>query len=181
VNAIVSLLDADYDRVVRDLWDELEHDFGVTAQYANPFTHFSFHVADDYDLDRLRPILDGLIHDHGPFTVGTSGLGVFTGARPVLFVPVVRSPELDALHGALWSRCTAAFGVGLPYYAPDAWVPHVTLAQGPAAVEHFPDVVRAMIHREFDWRLRVDNLAVIEDGGEDRGLRLNVSLEGTVP
>jgi hypothetical protein len=179
MNAIVSLLDEEHDRVVRGLWGELEHDFGVTAQYAQPFTHFSYHVADDYDLDGLRPILEGLIQDHGPFTVSTSGLGVFTGARPVLFVPVVRSPDLDALHAALWSRCTAAFGVGLPYYAPDAWVPHVTLAQGPAAVERFPDVVRALTHREFNWNLRIDNLAVIEDGGPDRGLRMNIALGGS--
>jgi len=176
VNAIVSLLDEEHDQTVRNLWAELEGDYGVTAQYANPFTHFSFHVSDDYDLDELRQILEGLIRDHRPFTVGTSGLGVFTGDRPVLFVPVVRSPELDALHGALWSRCTGAFGVGLPYYAPDAWVPHITLAQGPAAAERFPDVVRAMTRREFSWRLRVETLAVIEDGGEDRGLRLNVPL-----
>jgi hypothetical protein len=33
-----------------------------------------------------------------------------------------------------------------------------------------------MTRREFSWRLRVENLAVIEDGGEDRGLRLNVPL-----
>ncbi len=176
MNAIVSLLDEEHDRIVRDLWDELDHDFGVTSQYANPFTHFSYHVANDYELDALRPMLDGLVHDHAPFTITTAGLGVFTGTRPVLFVPVVRSPDLDALHTALWSRCTAAFGVGLPFYAPDAWVPHVTLAQGPAAVERFPDVVRAMAHRDFAWRLRIDNLAVIEDGAPDRGLRLNVAL-----
>ena len=37
--------------------------------------------------------------------------------------------ELDELHHDLWSRCTPGFGVGLPYYAPEAWVPHVTLAR----------------------------------------------------
>jgi hypothetical protein len=31
VNAIVSLLDADHDRVVRGLWAELEREFGVTV------------------------------------------------------------------------------------------------------------------------------------------------------
>ena len=177
MNAIVSLLDEEHDQTVRNLWSELEGDFGVIPQYANPFTHFSFHVADDYDVDDLRPILADLIHDHGPFTVGTSGLGIFTGERPVLFVPVVRNPELDALHSALWSRFTPAFGVGLPYYAPDAWVPHITLAQGPEAADRFPDIVRAMTRREFTWRLTVDNLAVIEDGGADRGLRMEVGLE----
>ena len=30
MNAIVSLLDEDHDRIVRDLWAELEREFGVT-------------------------------------------------------------------------------------------------------------------------------------------------------
>jgi 2'-5' RNA ligase len=177
MNAIVSLLDDERDQTVRNLWTELEGDFGVTPQYVHPFTHFSFHVADDYDVDELRPALEHLLKEHGPFTVSTGGLGIFTGQRPVLFVPVVRNPELDALHSAIWSRCTAEFGVSLPYYAPDSWIPHITLAQGPSAADHFPDVVRAMTRREFAWRLIVDNLAVIEDGGEDRGLRLSVKVE----
>ena len=181
MNAIVSLLDADHDRVVRGLWAELEREFGVTVQYAAPFTHFSYHVADDYDLDVLIPVFAMLATERSPFSVTASGLGVFTGARPVLFVPVVRSPALDALHREVFARCTAAFGVSLPYYAPDAWVPHLTLAQGERAADRLPDIVRGLAARDLRWSLRVDNLAVIEDGGGERGVRLEVPLGGPPP
>jgi hypothetical protein len=61
VNAIVSLLDEEHDQTVRNRWAELE----------------------DYDLDGLRQILEGLILDHRPFTVGTSSTAHSgRGARP---------------------------------------------------------------------------------------------------
>ena len=131
MNALVSLLNHDHTEEIRAIWWELESQFGVTNQYVKPFIHFSYHVvADEYDLDHLGPTLDDLGAKRAPFQVPTTGTGVFTGSQPVIFIGVARTPELDALHQTLWDTCTPGFGVGLPYYAPEAWSPHVTLAQG---------------------------------------------------
>jgi 2'-5' RNA ligase len=179
VNALVSLLDHQHAEVVREIWWDLESQFGVATRYVKPFIHFSYHVvADEYDLDHLAPTLEDLADQYTPFTVGTTGLDVFAGTEPVVFVSVARTPELDALHEELWSRCTPGFGVGLPYYSPDAWVPHVTLAQGPRAREHLPEIMSALGARDLQWDLVVDNLAVIEDGGQERGLIHQVALSG---
>ena len=177
MNALVSLLDHDHADEIRTIWWELESRFGITNQYVKPFIHFSYHVvADEYDLQHLGPMLDDLSKKRTPFHVPTTGAGVFTGSQPVVFVEVTRTPELDALHQQLWDTCTPGFGVGLPYYAPDAWVPHVTLAQGARAGEHLPDIMKVLEDRDLDWELNVDNLAVIEDGGKERGLIHQVAL-----
>lgn len=179
MNALVSLLDHEHAETVRDIWWELESSFGVTARYVKPFIHFSYHVvADEYDLDHLGPTLGEVADEHTPFTVGTTGLDVFAGTEPVVFVSVARTPKLDELHKELWARCTPGFGVGLPYYAPEAWVPHVTLAQGPRARENLPEILEALNERDLEWDLSVDNLAVIEDGGKERGLLHQVALGG---
>jgi 2'-5' RNA ligase len=179
VNALVSLLDHDHAEEIRSIWWELESQFGVTNQYVKPFIHFSYHVvADEYDLDHLGPTLDDLSEQRSPFRVPTTGTGVFTGTQPVVFIGVERTPELDALHQQLWDTCTPGFGVGLPYYAPEAWVPHVTLAQGARAGDNLPDIMRFLDERAFDWNINVDNLAIIEDGGKERGLIHQVALGG---
>jgi 2'-5' RNA ligase len=177
VNALVSLLDHEHADEVRSIWSELEARFGLRPRYVKPFIHFSYHVvADEYDLDALAPELDAITEKRAPFRVPTIGCDVFMGTEPVVFVSVNRTPELDDLHRDIWSRCTPGFGVGLPYYAPDVWVPHVTLAQGPRASEHLPEIMSVLENRSFDWDLSVDNLAVIEDGGKERGLIHQVSL-----
>jgi 2'-5' RNA ligase len=177
VNALVSLLDHEHADEVRSIWSELEARFGLRPRYVKPFIHFSYHVvADEYDLDALAPELDAVTEKRQPFRVPTSGCDVFMGTEPIVFVSVTRTPELNDLHRDIWSRCTPGFGVGLPYYAPDAWVPHVTLAQGPRAGEHLPAIMNMLENRSFDWELSVDNLAVIEDGGKERGLIHQVAL-----
>lgn len=179
MNALVSMLGHDTSEAVRSIWWELEATFGVTTRYVKPFTHFSYHVAaDDYDLDVLAETFEEIAARHEPFTVRTSGIGVFTGVEPVVYMGVVRSADLDALHQDIWDSCTPRFGVGLPYYSPEAWVPHVTLAQGPRTRARLPEIMRALGERDLAWDLRVDNLAVIEDGGQERGLRHHLELGG---
>jgi len=179
VNALVSLLNHDRAEEVRSIEWELESRFGVTCQYVKPFIHFSYHVvADEYDLDHLGPTLDELSASRAPFRVRTTGTGVFTGSQPVIFIGVSRTPELDALHQTLWDTCTPGFGVGLPYYAPDAWSPHVTLARGARAGENLPEILEYLGELDLEWEINVDNLAVIEDGGKERGLIHQVALGG---
>ena len=171
MNALVSLLDHDHSEAVREIWWELESQFGITTRYVKPFIHFSYHVvADEYDLEALNPTLEEVAGVHPPFNVPTKGHDVVLGAEPVVFVGVNRTEELDHLHKELWARCTPGFGVGLPYYAPEVWVPHVTLAQGQRVFESLPEIRQMLDERDLDWDLTVDNLAVIEDGGQERGL-----------
>ena len=178
MNALVTLLDHEHADLVRDIWWEMESQFGITTRYVKPFVHFSYHVAaDEYDLDQLGPTLDEVSGANASFAVPTTKADVFLGSEPVVFVHVERTPELDRLHKEIWARCTPGFGVGLPYYSPESWVPHVTLAQGPRAAENLPEIMKLLEKRDLAWDLQVDNLAVIEDGGQERGLLHEVALD----
>lgn len=179
MNALVSLLSHDRAEEIRSIWWELESRFGITSRYVKPFIHFSYHVvADEYDIDHLAPTLDELSAKRAPFRVPTTGTGAFTGSQSVIFIGVTRTPELDALHQTLWDTCTPGFGVGLPYYSPEAWSPHITLAQGTRAGEQLPEILKFLEERDLTWDIEVDNLAVIEDGGQERGLIHQVALGG---
>jgi len=55
MHGVVSLLDDEHYALVEHLWDEVETELGVRGLYKTPFPHFSYHVAEQYDLDLLEP------------------------------------------------------------------------------------------------------------------------------
>lgn len=87
MQGIVTLLDGADRESIEGIWEELRRDFGVRGIHARRFPHFSYHVAEKYDLDRVHAELEGLARMLKPFTVRTSGIGIFTRKQPVILYP----------------------------------------------------------------------------------------------
>jgi len=178
MHAVVSLLDDVHWRQVEGLWAELNRACGVKGIYGTPFPHFSYQVASSYAEGRLEELLARIAEEQAPFSVRTSGMGLFTGATPVLYVPVVRSRGLSLVQQKIY-RQTAQAGAGFhPYYHPDRWIPHITLAYGDLTPANLPDVVRHLCERDFAWELPVNNIALIYDTGQEQGVRFRFPLRG---
>lgn len=176
MHGVVSLLDAEHYSLVERLWDELEAGLGVGGLYNTPFPHFSYHVAEGYDVDLLESILRRFTSHSATFRVRTAGLSVFSGDHPVLYVAVVRSPALTALHQRLWQELAEASAGAVEYYHPERWVPHITLADGDVLKDHLPDVVHMLSARAFDWEIEVTNLSLIYYTGTAQEVRLRFDL-----
>lgn len=179
MQGIVSLLDDEtYARVER-LWDDLKRDFGVRGLYTTTFPHFSYQVAEDYDVGAVERFLKGLAARARPFRVTTAGLGIFTSSHPVLYVPVVRSPPLADLHGEVWDGVAPRQpGEVTRYYQPELWMPHITLAHGDLSGDALAEIVRALGTRGFHWEAEVNNLSMIYDTGGEQGLRFRFNFGG---
>ena len=130
MEGIVSLLDDKHYQLVEDIWTELVRRFGVRGVYITPYPHFSYHVAANYNLESLTPILERVTSNIATFQVRTGGLGIFSGAAPVIYIPVVRSLELTQLHEALWKEISPFASGTQEYYHPDQWMPHITVGFG---------------------------------------------------
>ncbi len=176
MHGVVSLLDDEHYTIVESLWDELETGLGVRGLYKTPFPHFSYHVAEQYDVDLLESVLRRLASHCATFRVRTAGLGVFSGVHPVLYVAVVRSPTLTALHQKLWQELAGASAGAVEYYHPERWMPHITLADGDVLKDHLSDVVRMLSARAFGWGFEVNNLSLIYDTGTTQEVRLRFDL-----
>ena len=171
MNGVVSLLDDKHYRLVENLWAELKREFAVEGVYITPYPHFSYQVATDYDVKQLEDILRSFAEYHTSFQVRTAGLGIFTGPQPVLYISVVRSPELTQFHQALWQRISRV-GDGIQaYYYPDQWMPHITIGFGDMSNEKLSQIVRYLGERDFHWEITVDNVALIYDTGTKQELR----------
>lgn len=172
MQGVVSLLDDRHYARVEAIWEELGQKFDVRGMYVATYPHFSFQVAEQYDDAACENYLRELAARSRPFRVRTAGLGIFTVANPILYIPVVRSPALSALHGEIWRGVRQAVpGSVAHYYNPDEWAPHVTLAQGDIDPDKLAEIVRSLSRRNFHWELTVNNLAVIYDTGKQQGVR----------
>src|SRR5918911_3633710 len=106
MHAVVSLLDDSSSQMVEKLWAQIEREFGIRGVYRTPFPHISYHVSSEYDVEKVKVVLQVFARHTKPFRVRSCGLGVFTGPEPVLYIPIVRSPQLAEFQHEFWHQLT---------------------------------------------------------------------------
>lgn len=163
---VCSILPEEAGERVREVWRELERELGLSAATISPLPHFSYQVARDYDLDVLGEVVAKVAGGARALRVQTSGLGLFTGAAPVLYLPIVRSPELARFHVAVWSAASIAAAKIDQHYHPATWIPHVSLAFGDTTPEKAAAAVALLAERDLAWDLELDNLSIIRGAGD---------------
>ncbi len=178
MHGIVSLLDNDHNQLIKELWADLEREFSVRGVYITPYPHFSYHVAQDYDVDKVEPVLQRITSNITTFKVRTSGLGVFTGNSPVLYIPVARSLELTQLHEEIWQEIATACSGVQQYYHPDQWMPHITIDFGDISKDNLSQIIPFLAERNFSWEITVDNIALIYDTGIKQELKSRFDITG---
>jgi 2'-5' RNA ligase len=182
MQGVVSLLDDQHYARVEAIWEELGQKFDVRGMYVTPYPHFSFQVAEAYDEAACEHFLTELAARTRPFRVRTAGLGIFTVASPILYIPIVRGPALSDFHREIWENVRQVTpGAVAHYYHPEEWAPHVTLAQGDIDQDKLAEVVRFLSRRNFHWEFSVTNVAIIYDTGREQGVRCRYNFEGKKP
>jgi 2'-5' RNA ligase len=176
MEGIASLLDNKHDHLIKTLWSELENSLGLRGVYITPFPHFSYHVAQDYNQVKLEPILKRISQATQEFRVTASGLGIFSGQPPVLYIPVVRTPGLSRLHEALWYEIAHVASDTSGYYHPDNWLPHLTLAFGDTHKDNLAEAIRLLSERPLNWEIPVNNLAFIEETAQGQKVRFRFNF-----
>ena len=165
MRAIVSVLDDSSRVLVEHLWSGIEREFGIEPPYTQPVPHFTYHVAETYAPERLQPLLREVAARHASFRVRAGGLGLFTGKKLVLHVPLVRNSVMNRIQCDLWESLEGTCASAVQHFHPESWIPHVTLAYHGLTDALLPDLVRWLAERSFSWEVRVDHLAVIEEYG----------------
>lgn len=176
MHAVVSLLDDSSSRMVEKLWAEIEREFGIRGVYQTPFPHISYHVSGEYDVDKVKMVMQVFARHTAPFRVRCCGLGVFTGPLPVLYMPIVRSPQLAEFQHELWHQVTKSSGNPDFMYRPARWVPHITLARDDLAQRALGAIVRKLCTLELNQQVTISNLALIYDTGSRQEAICRVNL-----
>ncbi len=175
MHGIVTLLDEEHAALVRRVWRELGARFDVHGIEVTPHPHVSWQSADRYDLPALHERLAAVAATLAPLTLRTTGLAAFTGSRPVLYVPVVRSAEVSAAHLRIWQALQPIGHDIRRHTAPELWVPHLSLGHNDIDLPTLGAIVTQLAVQPFEWEIPATNLALIED--TDAGQRVTIRYE----
>jgi 2'-5' RNA ligase len=179
MHGLVSILPPPYYQQVEALWQELAEEHHLHGIRVTPYPHFSWQIAQEYDFDLLEKIVRDIAASTPPFVVNTTGIGLFTGYRPVIFIPVVKTAAMIALHARIWKRAQPASQKLSPYYRPTAWMPHISLAYEDIDPENIAAIMQKLAFRSFDWEMTIDNISLIyEPDGKTGALKFRVELTG---
>jgi 2'-5' RNA ligase len=178
MHGVVSLLPEPFYSQVLGLWKIFEQQYQLRGIYVTPYPHFSWQIGEHYFLDRLQYELTALLSLVFPLNVSTTGLGIFSGSSPVLYIPVVKSPQLMAVHQKLWT-VLASCGEGIsPYYAPAHWIPHISLAYGDITPQVMSALLAWLSAEDFSWAFTITNFSFIyEPPGQNGEVKFTLQQE----
>ncbi len=181
MQGVVSLLDETHQDRIAQLQDLLEREAGVCGLCQTPIPHLSYHVADAYEPDLLAATLLSFAGSNAAIHVRTSGVGVFTGEHIVVYLPVVRSPILSAMHHVLWRQLGRSSYNPSVNYHPDNWLPHITLIDHVALPENLPAITRVLQRVDLRWQIELNNIALLYGAGETIEIRFRHPLQTWSP
>jgi 2'-5' RNA ligase len=161
INGVASLLDDEHIARLTECWHLLETRCGMKGKNTDLPPHFTWQMVARYDLTQFEPLIRALAWATQPFTVRTSGLGIFSGRSPILYINIIKDSQLLHLHEQIWrySQCCAV--KPSLYYSPTNWVPHITLFSDSNTTENFCCALELLAFEPFEWELPVDNLALL--------------------
>lgn len=175
---VASLLNPAATRQVQEVWQQLELKCGLAGIKLTPLPHFSWQTAEEYNLARVEEVLQKVAERTGPFSVRTTGLGLFTGINPVLYAPIVKTKKLIEIQEAIW-RETEPFSTGLnPHYETNRWIPHITLAYRDVTSENLSCAVQEMAFQPNGLEVVVDHLAMIYEVEGQIGIKFRYDFKG---
>jgi 2'-5' RNA ligase len=173
MHGLVSLLDPTHYAKVEDIWSRLEEHCGLTGVRVTPIPHFSWQVMMGYDFDALQSAIAKLGAEMTPFIVRTTGLGIFTGVRDiVLYISIIKDETLLKLHQSIWEAALPHTTQPIAYYAPENWMPHITLGHGDVDENSLACATRLLARENFNWEIRVDNLLLVYQNEEETGVEM---------
>lgn len=160
--AIVSFLDKKYNQKVQEIWSMLEAELNVKSDYIDPIPHFSYSVAEKYDLDYLKDILAKFVEKSGKFKIRTNNsLGIFVAPKIVVYIPLIRNLKISYFHRKLWKEINKNAEGVVQYYHPERWSPHITLAANGLTQQNLPEAIKLLSQYDFDWEFSVNTISII--------------------
>lgn len=149
-------------RKIRACWDLLEAELGLCGVRKIPFPHVTLLGCEGIEHPRLQRVLEDYCDRTPPLVLRCLGLGLFLRPSPVVYAPIIRSTELSELHQALWDSVGGLGGNRFGLYAPDQWLPHLTLAQFDLDAETQLQALRLLAEQNLEMVFEVRNLTLFD-------------------
>lgn len=164
--AITSLLSPPHVLRINAVIKKLEEKFGLDDVQATLDPHLTYQLAGVRKLSSLKTALANVAAATEPFPAFTTGLGVFPGERPVIYIPVLRSDALNALHRRILAATAPLCLRTDKFSGPDCWLPHISLALHDTTPDLLGPVLGYLNQEAYNLRIIIDNLAILRQEGD---------------
>ncbi len=173
MHGLVSLLPQPYHQQVENIWKILETQFNLIGFLVSPIPHFSWQIAEQYDQELLAETVTKISQTIPPLQIRTGGIGLFTGIRQVIYIPIIKDCHLINVHEQIWQAVEPHAKALSPLYGPDMWVPHITLVHENLTPENIGPIMTFLASETYQWEFRIDQLVLISDSAaEDSKLQI---------
>ena len=164
--AVASLLDQENSDKVNKIVFDLETIFGLKGVQLTPYPHLTWLTTDVSKMSVLKDYLRAISENSKPITVRTMGIGIFPGEKPVIYIPILRTRDVNRFHARLYQEIGEFSDEVGHFYNPDLWMPHLTLALGATSSWSLAPVLHYLNQFRFDWNINLDNLCIIKKSGD---------------
>ncbi|HSI89944.1 MAG TPA: 2'-5' RNA ligase family protein, partial [Adhaeribacter sp.] len=128
--AVASLLDQEYSDKVNEIVFQLDSIFGLKGVQLTPYPHLTWLTTDVSKMSVLKDYLRAISEQSKPLSARTMGIGIFPGEKPVIYIPILRTREINRFHARLHQEIGEFSDQLGHFYDPNLWMPHLTLALG---------------------------------------------------
>ena len=160
--AIISELNPAASTDVNTYWQKLSMVCGLEAIFHMPTPHLTWMVSQEIDIHHAAPLISQIASREVSISLHTSGLGIFTGKHPILYLPVVKSQKMITLHQAIWNLLQPLMKTHNEFYFPKAWVPHITLALNDLTKDNLACAVNSIAFEQIEIKTTLDSLSIAE-------------------
>lgn len=165
---IAALLDGAIADHIHHLWDTLSTETTLVLKLPERRPHLSFIQGEFADTGQLFTTLHHIADEVRPFFVNLTGLAMFTGENPVIYMNVVKAPPLNHLQRTLYERLGPLIADLSPHYDPNLYAPHLTIGwvDDPSGT---PQAFERLGTQSFTTEFLIDNLTLLSpDEGPTR-------------
>ena len=164
--AITSLLSRPHVLRINAIIKRLEEKFGLDDVQATLDPHLTYQLAGVRKLSSLKAVLQEVAATTKPFPAFTTGLGVFPGAQPVIYIPVLRSDSLNALHHRILAATAPLCLRTDKFSSADCWLPHISLALHDTTPDLLGPVLSFLNEETYNLKIEIDNIAILRQQGD---------------
>ncbi len=158
---LVSLVPQPFYQQIEKIWEDLETKFDLIGFLISPIPHLSWQIAEQYQQQPLEKSIRELTFKIPPFKIRTNGLGLFTGVRQVIYIPIIKDCYLVELHQQIWQAAQPHSEGINPLYSPDFWVPHITLIHENLTAENIGPIMKYLASKSYNWEMTIDQLNLV--------------------
>ena len=159
---LASTINIDENEKIHKIWNELDLSCQMSEIKYAPIPHFSYMTFNKIsDKELLKNSLQNISGQLEPFEIQISGLGIFKGEEPILYLPVVRTKKLSDVHSLILSEISDYISETSDFYSEENWIPHITLAIRDINLDNISCAIEQCLQFQLSFRLKVDHIAIL--------------------